>query len=71
MSWTQSLARRGVSMQSQIMAGLVVLGLVLIVGVIVETDYVPITSLMVPLLLGQHPARAATAAALRAGSWCC
>ncbi len=52
MVWSQSLARRGVSMQTQIMVGLVLFGLVLIVGVIVETAYVPITSIMVPLLLG-------------------
>jgi hypothetical protein len=52
MTWTQSLARRGVSVQSQLMAALVALGLVLGGGILVETDYVPIVSLMVPLLLG-------------------
>ena len=49
MNWTQSLARRGVSMQSQY---LVALGLGIIAGVIVDPMAVPFTSLMVPLLLG-------------------
>jgi hypothetical protein len=52
MTWTQALARRGVSVQSQITVALVVFGLALIVGVIVETASFPITSIMVPLLLG-------------------
>ena len=52
MNWTQALARRGVSMQSQVLAGLVILSLAIIVGVVVEPGEVPFTSLMVPLLLG-------------------
>lgn len=52
MTWTQSLARRGVSVQSQILTGLVALGLAIIVGVIVDPQDIPFTSLMVPLLLG-------------------
>lgn len=52
MTWTQTLARRGVSVQSQILAGLVALGLAIIAGVVVEPTVVPFTSLMVPLLLG-------------------
>ena len=52
MNWTQALARRGVSVQSQVLAALVVLGLAIIAGVILDPTAVPFTSLMVPLLLG-------------------
>jgi len=52
LNWTQSLARRGVSMQSQYLVALVALGLGIIAGVIVDPMAVPFTSLMVPLLLG-------------------
>lgn len=52
MTWTHSLARRGVTVQAQILAALVVLALVVIGAVIVNPEDVPFTSLMVPLLLG-------------------
>ena len=52
MTWSQSLRRRGVSSESQILVGLVALGLGIIIGVIAAPDTVPFTSLMVPLLLG-------------------
>ena len=52
MTWTQSLARRGVSVQTQILAALVALSLAIIVAVVINPDDVPFTSLMVPLLLG-------------------
>ncbi|MBJ7358226.1 PP2C family protein-serine/threonine phosphatase [Nocardioides sp.] len=52
MTWTQSLARRGLSVQSQTLAALVVLSLAVLVGVIINAEDVPFTSLMVPLLLG-------------------
>lgn len=52
MTWTQSLTRRGVSVQSQTLAALVALSLAVVVAVVVNTEDVPFTSLMVPLLLG-------------------
>jgi hypothetical protein len=52
MTWTQSLARRGVSVQSQTLAALVALSLGVVVAVVVDAENVPFTSLMVPLLLG-------------------
>jgi hypothetical protein len=52
MRWTQALARRGISTQSQVLAALVAMGLAIIVGVIVAPDVMPFASLMVPLLLG-------------------
>jgi hypothetical protein len=52
MRWTQALARRGISAQTQVLGGLVALGLGLIVAVAVSPEDVPFTSLMVPLLLG-------------------
>jgi hypothetical protein len=52
MTWTQSLARRGVSVQSQILAALVALSLAVVIAVAVNPENVPFTSLMVPLLLG-------------------
>lgn len=52
MTWTHSLARRGLSVQSQTLAALVVLSLAVLVGVIINAEDVPFTSLMVPLLLG-------------------
>ena len=52
MTWTQSLARRGVSMQAQVHAALVALSLAVIVGIVVNRQDVPFNSLMVPLLLG-------------------
>jgi Stage II sporulation protein E (SpoIIE) len=52
LTWTQSLARRGVSSESQILTLLVALGLAIIVGVVIAPTVMPFTSLMVPLLLG-------------------
>jgi hypothetical protein len=52
MTWTQSLARRRVSVQLQTLLLLVALALVVIVGVLLNPEDVPFTSLMVPLLLG-------------------
>ena len=52
MTWTQSLARRGVSSESQILAVLTALGLGIIVAVVIAPTVAPFTSLMVPLLLG-------------------
>ncbi|GAB3251730.1 PP2C family protein-serine/threonine phosphatase [Nocardioides dilutus] len=52
MTWTQTLARRGVTVQTQIMVGLVALSLAVVIAVVAVTNIVPITSLMVPLLLG-------------------
>lgn len=52
MTWTQSMARRGVSVQAQTLAGLVALSLAVVLGVVVNVEDVPFTSLMVPLLLG-------------------
>jgi hypothetical protein len=51
-NWIQSLARRGVTPESQILAALVALGLAIIGAVVVAPTVVPFTSLMVPLLLG-------------------
>jgi hypothetical protein len=50
--WSQSLARRGVSAQSQILVALVLLGFGIIAAVVIDPVDVPFTSLMVPLLLG-------------------
>src|SRR5690242_3187099 len=52
MRWTQALARRGISTQSQILVGLVAVALGIIAAVAVFPDDVPFASLMVPLLLG-------------------
>jgi hypothetical protein len=52
MRWTQALARRGISTQSQVLAALVGLSLVLVMGAIIDPEDWPLTSLMVPLLLG-------------------
>jgi hypothetical protein len=52
MNWTQSLARRGISVQTQLLVVLVALSLAILLAVVVETEDVPFTSLMVPLLLG-------------------
>jgi len=52
MTWTQSLARRGISVQSQILTVLVLLGLAIIVAVVIAPTVMPFTTLMVPLLLG-------------------
>jgi hypothetical protein len=52
MTWTQSLVRRGVPVQTQILVALVGLGLAIVVGVVVAPTVVPFTSLMVPLLVG-------------------
>jgi hypothetical protein len=51
MTWTQTLARRGVSSESQSLVVLVVMGLGIIVAVVAAPDVVPFTSLMIPLLL--------------------
>ncbi|WP_372736928.1 PP2C family protein-serine/threonine phosphatase [Nocardioides sp.] len=48
----QILERRGIAPESQILTGLVALGLIIIVGVELAPDRTPFTSLMVPLLLG-------------------
>lgn len=52
MTWTQSLARRGLSVQAQTMGALVALSLAVVAMVLVNPEDVPFTSLMVPLLLG-------------------
>ena len=52
MTWTQTLARRGVSSETQVLAVLVALSLGIIVAVVIAPDTMPFTSLMVPLLLG-------------------
>lgn len=52
MTLRQTLARRGVSSESQVLVALVALGLAIIVGVVIDPMVVPFTSLMVPLLLG-------------------
>lgn len=52
MTWTQTLARRGVSSEAQILVVLVTLSLAITAGVVVAPDTMPFTSLMVPLLLG-------------------
>jgi hypothetical protein len=52
MTWTQSLARRGVSAQAQVLVALVGFGLAVVAAVAVNPADVPFTSLMVPLLLG-------------------
>ena len=52
MNWSRALARRGVSVQSQVLVALVTLGLGIITGVVIDPTVVPFTSLMVPLLLG-------------------
>ena len=52
MTWTPSLARRGVSSESRILAVLVALSLGIIIAVLIAPDTMPFTSLMVPLLLG-------------------
>lgn len=52
MTWTQSLARRGVSVPSQILAGLVALSVALVGAVAANREDVPVSILMVPLLLG-------------------
>lgn len=52
MTWTQSLARRGVSAQLQVLAGLVTLSLAVVLAVAVNAEDVPFTTLMVPLVLG-------------------
>ena len=52
MTWTQTLARRGVSSETQVLAVLVTLSLGIILAVVLAPETMPFTSLMVPLLLG-------------------
>jgi len=52
MTWTQTLARRGVSAETQVLAVLVALSLAIIAAVVIAPETMPFTSLMVPLLLG-------------------
>jgi hypothetical protein len=52
MTWTQSLARRGVSVQAQTLGALVALSVAVVLAVFLDPEDVPFTSLMVPLLLG-------------------
>ena len=52
MTWTQSLSRRGVSAQLQYQVALMLFGLVILAGIVVEPTIVPLTSLTIPLLLG-------------------
>lgn len=52
MTWTQTLARRGVATEDQILVVLVALSGAIVAGVLAAPDSMPFTSLMVPLLLG-------------------
>ena len=52
MTWTQALARRGLSAESQVLGLLVALSFGIIVAVAIAPVTMPFTSLMVPLLLG-------------------